>query len=143
MSSREGADKPLIAAARCRGRKTSRPDGSVDPDLLPHPEERRPSFPADRLQGLDDRLLPGRGEADSPLLDDPPLFAGDLLQGIAEILPVFEGDVGDDRNEGDNHIGGVEPAPHADLQNGDIHPLPLKMEKGHRRQEFKIAHLLP
>ena len=112
-------------------------------NLFPDPVQRCPSFPADPLQGLDDGLLSGCGETDSPLLDDPALFARDLLQRVAEVLPVFEGDVGDDRDKRDDHVGGVQPAPQAYFQHGNIRLLPLKMEEGHCGEEFEIAHGLP
>jgi len=89
------------------------------------------------------RFLRRRGQTSPSFFDNPSFFPGDLLQRIAEILAVFEGNIGDDRQERMNNIGGIEPPPHPDLQNGDIHPLPLEMEESHRRQEFKIAHLLP
>ena len=56
---------------------------------------------------------------------------------------MVHGDVRDDGEFGTDHMGGIEAAPHAHLENGDIHGAPRKMQKGERRGEFEVGHPFP
>jgi len=54
---------------------------------------------------------------------------------------VVEADGGDHRNQGEQHVGGVEPAAHADLKHGHLHPALGVI--GHRQggDDLKHRHL--
>ena len=60
------------------------------------------------------------GDQGAARAEDSGLFAGDLGDGVAEIVLVIEGDVGDDRDQRFDDVGGIETAAHADLEDGDI-----------------------
>jgi hypothetical protein len=55
---------------------------------------------------------------------------------------VIHGDVRDDGKLGPNDVGGIEPASHADLKDGDIHPAAGKMNKGKSRCKFEVGDSL-
>ncbi len=52
--------------------------------------------------------------------EDAGFFAGDLGEGVAEVVLVVEGDVGDDGDEGVDDVGGVETASQAYFEDGYV-----------------------
>ena len=62
---------------------------------------------ADRLIGF--RML-GQGNEDAVRAENAGLLAGDLGDGVAEVVLMVEGDVGDDGEQGVDDIGGVQTA---------------------------------
>ena len=67
----------------------------------------------------------GQGDKGAVGAKDAGLFAGDLCDGVAEIVLVVERDVGDDREQRVDDVGGVQAAAEADLQDGDVDRLYL------------------
>ena len=51
---------------------------------------------------------------------DAGLFSSDLRDGVAEVVLVIQGDVGDDGEQGVDDVGGVQTTAEADFQNGDV-----------------------
>ena len=72
---------------------------------------------ADGLVGLG---MLGEGDEGAVGAEDAGLFAGDLGDGVAEVVLVVEGDVGDDGEEGVDDVGGVETAAEAYFEDGDV-----------------------
>ncbi len=76
--------------------------------------------------GLPQDHGPGGGQLRSngqrhPLLDDPGLFEGDLLDAVAQVLLVVVGDGGDDADGGlADHVGGVQPPAEPDFQQQQV-----------------------
>ena len=62
----------------------------------------------------------GEGDEGAVGAEDAGLFAGDLGDGVAEVVLVVEGDVGDDGEEGFDDVGGVETAAEAYFEDGDV-----------------------
>ena len=59
--------------------------------------------------------------------------------GVAEVLLVVEGDVGDDGEEGFDDVGGVEAASHAHFEDGDVDFLLREVEEGQGGEGFEEA----
>ena len=98
---------------------------------------------ADGLVGL--RVL-GQGDEDAVGAEDAGLFAGDLGDGVAEVVLVVERDVGDDGEEGVDDVGGVETAAQADFEDGDVdracaslEPFSGEVEEGERGEDLEEA----
>ena len=72
---------------------------------------------ADGLVGLG---VLGEGDEGAVGAEDAGLFAGDLGDGVAEVVLVVERDVGDDGEEGVDDVGGVETAAEAHFEDGDV-----------------------
>ena len=71
-------------------------------------------------------------------LDDAGLFRGDQLDPVAEIGLVVQRDRHDQADGGFlDHIGGVEPAAKAHLDNGRVGRLFGKQQEHDRRQDFE------
>ena len=76
-------------------------------------------------------------------LDDAGLLDGDLLEGVAEELGVVETDIGDDRQQGGDDIGAVEPAAHADLDDGDVDLFLGKIVEGESHGHLEEGEVEP
>ena len=72
---------------------------------------------ADGLVGLG---VLRQGDEGAVGAEDAGLLAGDLGDGVAEVLLVVEGDVGDDREQRIDDVGSVEATAEADLEDGDL-----------------------
>src|SRR5262249_10635542 len=94
---------------------------------------------ADGLVGL--RVLRQRDEG-SMRTQDARLLAGDLGDGVAEVLLVIECDIGDDRQQGIDDVGGVKAAAQTDLKNRDLSFLLSEVEKGERGEDLKEARVV-
>jgi hypothetical protein len=73
---------------------------------------------ADGLIGLG--VLGERDEGAS-WTQDAGLFAGDLGDGVAEIVLMIQSDVGEDGEDRVDYVGGVQTAPEAYFEDGDVY----------------------
>ncbi len=71
--------------------------------------------------------------------EDTGLFAGDLGDGVAEVVLMVERDVGNDGDQGVDDVGGVEAAAEADFEDGDVSLLLLEVEEGQGGQSLEEA----
>ena len=62
----------------------------------------------------------GEGDEGAVGTEDASLFAGDLGDGVAEVVLMVEGDVGEDGEERIDDVGGVETASEAYFEDGDV-----------------------
>ena len=62
----------------------------------------------------------GQGDGGDAGAEDSGFFAGDVSDGVAEKLLVIEIDVGDDREDGLDDVGGIQASTHADFEDGDF-----------------------
>ena len=91
---------------------------------------------SDGLVGLG---MLGEGDEGSVGAEDAGFFASDLGEGVAEVVLVVEGDVGDDGDEGGDNVGGVETATEAYFEDGDVDFLFRKIRKGEGGEDFEEA----
>ncbi len=92
----------------------------------------------------------GEGDEGAVGAKDAGFFAGDLGDGVAQVVLMVEGDVGDDREEGVDDVGGVETASQAYFQDGDVDRLCVgssagicfissEVEEGYRGENLEEA----
>ena len=94
---------------------------------------------ADGLVGL--RVL-GEGDEGSVGAEDAGFFAGDFADGVAEVVLVIKGDVGDDREQGLDDVGSVEAASEAHFEDGDADFLLAEVEEGQGGEGFEEAWMV-
>ena len=70
-------------------------------------------------------------------LEDSGFLGGDRTQGAAQLPDVVEGDAGDDREHGVNHVRRVESPPHADLEHDGPNLPAGKMQEPHGRRDLE------
>ena len=87
------------------------------------------------------RLLIHRPEGDARLRDAR-LLPGDALNGLAQEFRVLALDVGDDRNLGQEDVGGIQPSSHAHLDNGDVDRALLEVSEGKGGGELEEGGLV-
>ncbi len=71
--------------------------------------------------------------------EDAGLLAGDLGDGVAEVVLMVEGDVGDDGDEGVDDVGGVEAAAEAYFEDGYVDFLLSEVEEGEGGEDLEEA----
>ena len=81
----------------------------------------------------------GEGDEGSVGAEDASLLAGDLGEGVAEVVLVVEGDIRDDGDEGVNDVSGVETASEAYFEDGDVDVLFCEISKGQGGKDFEEA----
>ena len=88
----------------------------------------------------------GEGDEGAVGAEDAGLFAGDLGDGVAEVVLMVEGDVGDDGEEGVDDVGGVESASEAYFEDGDVDralassdPFSSEVEEGEGGEDLEEA----
>ena len=91
---------------------------------------------ADGLVGLG---VLREGDEDAVGAEDAGLFAGDGGDGVAEVVLVVEGDVGEDGEERLDDVGGVEAAAEADFEDGDVDLLLGEVEEGEGGEDLEEA----
>ncbi len=74
--------------------------------------------------------------------DDAALFGSDSRQGIAKELCMVETDVGDDREDRGDDIGGIEASAHADLDDSDVDLLPDKIVESKAGSHLKKRKMM-
>ena len=105
--------------------------------IPPHHGNRRTHFPGllqDNLQGL----TTGRRHQGHPFFYDASLHKGYLTHGVAQVFHVVHGHIGNDRHQGQRHVGGVNGASQAHLQHQEVHLLPVKIDKSEGCAHFKL-----
>ena len=75
------------------------------------------------------------------LLDDAGLLGGDLLQRVAQQRGVLQPDVGDDAQDRDDDVRGVEPSPESCFDHGHLDVALREVVEGHRRGHFEERQL--
>ena len=65
------------------------------------------------------RML-GQGDKGAVVSENTGLFAGDLCDGVAEVVLVVERNVRNNGKKGVDDVGGIQTAAETDLQNGDV-----------------------
>lgn len=70
---------------------------------------------------------------------DAGFFAGDLGDGVAQVVLMVERDVGDDGDQRVDDVGGVEASAKADLEDGNINGLLGEVEERERGQCLEEA----
>ncbi len=88
------------------------------------------------------RPSPHPADDRDPGLDDARLFESDLRQRAAQVPFVVLGDGGDDRSEGPDDIGGVEPPAHPDLDDGDVDLALGELEKGQGGHDLEVRWMI-
>jgi hypothetical protein len=88
----------------------------------------------DDLQRL--RALRHRDDGDA-VFDDPGLFRGDLLQGIAQELHVIPADGRDDADGRRDGVRGIQSAPHPGFEHDPFIPTPREPIERERKRELK------
>ncbi len=98
----------------------------------------------DRLRSfaLEDVEQVGRGLADHKdrfRLGDACLFASDVTSPVALAVGVVPADVREYGNVGVDDVRGIEPAKHANLDDGNVHGDLGEPSVGHRGEQLKVA----
>ncbi len=91
---------------------------------------------ADGLVGLG---VLREGDEEAVGAQDAGFFAGDGGDGVAEVVLMVEGDVGEDGEEGLDDVGGVETAAEADFKDGDVDLLLGEVGEGYGGDEAETA----
>jgi hypothetical protein len=94
-----------------------------------------------RAAGLDHRprgWIGDVGDERDARLRDPDLVAGDLGRRVAEDLRMVERDVGDNRDERVEHVGPIELAANADLDDGEIDLFLGEIHERDRQQRLVV-----
>jgi hypothetical protein len=81
------------------------------------------------------------GESDQRAVcaENPGLFAGDCGDGVAQIVLMVEGDIGQNRKDGVDDVGGIEAATETDFEDGDIDLLLGVIEEGEGGKDLEEA----
>jgi len=81
------------------------------------------------------------GESDEGAVgaEDSGLFAGDLGDGVAEVVLVVEGNVSDDGEDGLDDVGGVEAAAETYFEDGDVYFLLCVVEEAEGGEDLEEA----
>ncbi len=96
---------------------------------------------ADSLVGFG---MLGEGDESAVGAEDAGLFAGDLSDGVAEVVLVVERNIGDNGEEGIDDVGGVEPPAEAYFEDSDVDRLggggvSREVEEGERGEDLEEA----
>src|SRR5450631_1600020 len=74
--------------------------------------------------------------------EDAGFLAGDFGDGVAEVVLMVEGDVGDDGEDGFDDVGGVEAAAQAYFEDGYVEFFFGEVEEGEGGEDFEKAGMV-
>jgi hypothetical protein len=100
----------------------------------------RMDFAAPRFDHRQRRLSDGHGSR--RWFDDSRFFPGDSGDRLPEVFRVLEIDAGHDGDDSVDHVRGVHPSTHADLDHGDVHRAVSEILEGHRRRDLEERRVI-
>ena len=113
---------------------------AADAEILSQSVELCP-FPAAGFFKQPDQIsLPNSGHTGDSRPHDADFLPRNVFQARPQIILVIPADVGNDTDDRVGQIGRIQTPSQTDFQYGEIHPLPVEMMEGDRREKFEVGN---